>query len=165
MLGTVREHANEALRRAEDEAQAMGHRTVETEHVLLGLRLDSRGIAGRVLADSGVSSEQVRDLVRERLGASRRRVVKRRCSFSTEAKGTLALAKQIALGIREPLGTQHLLVALAERTESGACHILRALDVDPRVLGSTVKRLTWPLHDREAGPYVRHVGSEPVTST
>ena len=155
------DHANLALRCAEDEARAMGHGTVGTEHLLLGLCLDSRGLAGRVLIDADVTIEQVRNLVRERLGAARATRRKRRLPFSTEAESALALASQTARELREPLGTQHILVGIVARTGTGAYHILRALDVDPEEIGFKVKRLAWPLYDREAGPSLR-VMVEPV---
>lgn len=162
MLRGATEHANEALRWAEDEARAMGHTTVGTEHLLLGLCLDSRGIAGRVLVDSEVRTEQVRDLARERLGASPAARRKKRLPMSKEADSALAFASRTAMRLREPLGTQHILVGIVAGAGTGACHILRALDADPDEIGFKVKRLAWPVYDREAGPSVRLLASEPL---
>ncbi len=62
------EHARDAIVRAQAEGREMGHRTVQVEHLLLGLFSDQDGIAGRVFADIGLTVESIRDLVRERLG-------------------------------------------------------------------------------------------------
>ena len=48
--------------RAQDEAREMGHRTVQVEHLLLGLASDQDGISGRVFADFGLTIEPIREL-------------------------------------------------------------------------------------------------------
>lgn len=60
--------AREAIIHAQDEAREMGHGPVQVEHLLVGLFSDHDGIAGRVLADFGLTIAPVRDLVRQRLG-------------------------------------------------------------------------------------------------
>ncbi len=52
------------------EALALGHNYIGTEHVLLGLVRVNEGVAARILLDSGVSAEQVRDEVIRMLGPS-----------------------------------------------------------------------------------------------
>ncbi len=47
------------------EARQLGHDYVDTEHLLLGLVRESEGGAARVLADLGVSYEEVRRRVSE----------------------------------------------------------------------------------------------------
>jgi ATP-dependent Clp protease ATP-binding subunit ClpC len=52
------------------EALALGHNYIGTEHVLLGLARANEGVAARILLDSGVGAEQVRDEVIRTLGPS-----------------------------------------------------------------------------------------------
>ena len=62
-LAGFSEGAHEVLRVARDEAQRLGHSYIGTEHLLLALVQDERGVAGRVLAGLGVELDQVRDRV------------------------------------------------------------------------------------------------------
>ena len=54
LFGMFSEQAREAIVSAQDEVREMGHRTVQVEHLLLGLVTDRDGIAGRVFADFGL---------------------------------------------------------------------------------------------------------------
>jgi hypothetical protein len=51
--------AYDALGRAGEEARRLGHDSIGTEHVLLGLLATDRGLAARVLEDLGVTREAV----------------------------------------------------------------------------------------------------------
>src|SRR5688500_10214708 len=52
-----------------EEAQSAGHRHIGTEHLLLGLVRESGGIAGKALLGLGLTVEQVRAKVFERVPA------------------------------------------------------------------------------------------------
>lgn len=132
------EQGREAIACAQNDAREMGHGTVQVEHLLLGLFSDHDGIAGRVLADFGLTIEPVRDLVRERLGIGSGPVPEGNVRFSPEAKDALRAANRFALG--EP-GTEHVLIVILRRGEGGACEILRSLGADPhRIWGEAGKR-------------------------
>jgi Clp amino terminal domain, pathogenicity island component len=118
------EHAREAIVRAQAEGREMGHRTVQVEHLLLGLFSDQDGIAGRVFADIGLTVEPIRDLVRERLGAASDSPVEREMPFSPEATDALRSANRFGLG--KP-GTEHMLIVTVGPGEGAACEILRVL--------------------------------------
>jgi ATP-dependent Clp protease ATP-binding subunit ClpA len=141
MFEMFTKQARAAIVRALDEAREMGHSTVEVEHLLLGLCSDQGGIAGRVLADFGLTTDAVRDLVRQRLGAGFRSRAAARLPFSPAAKDALRLANQLALG--EP-GTEHILIVIVRRGEGGACEILRALGADPHRIRFETKKRAWP---------------------
>ena len=59
--------ANEALKRAFDEARSLGHDFVGTEHLLIGTLLTGGGIAQGILAARGVTLAAVRERVQQRL--------------------------------------------------------------------------------------------------
>lgn len=52
--------ANRAIRLAIKEANALRQRSVDTEHVLLGLLIENSGVAGMVLRNLGVSADSAR---------------------------------------------------------------------------------------------------------
>lgn len=60
--------AKKVLELAMSEARELGHSYVGSEHLLLGLLLEEKGIAAQVLVHTGVSIERAREKVREILG-------------------------------------------------------------------------------------------------
>jgi ATP-dependent Clp protease ATP-binding subunit ClpC len=57
-------HAKEAIQYAIEEARAMHHNYVGTEHILLGLMHNSQAVAAQVLADFNLDLDAVREEVR-----------------------------------------------------------------------------------------------------
>ena len=53
---------------AQEEARRLGHCWIGTEHVLLGLLAERRGVAARTLANLGLSQEQTRRAIIEMVG-------------------------------------------------------------------------------------------------
>jgi hypothetical protein len=128
-----------------------------------GLCSDQNAIAGRVLADFGLTIDPVRDLVRQRLGAGSSLPCAAWPRFSPNTKDVLRLANQFALG--EP-GTEHVLIVIVRRGEGGACEILRALGADPHRIRFETKKRAWPSSFPRPGAQgeLRVVGSIPVSS-
>jgi ATP-dependent Clp protease ATP-binding subunit ClpC len=62
--------AKKVLEYAIDEARALGHNYLGTEHLLLGLVRDNEGVAAQVLIDLGLRLEHVREEVLNLLGHS-----------------------------------------------------------------------------------------------
>ncbi len=136
----------------------MGHQTVHVEHLLLGLASDPDGIAGRVFADSGLTIEPIRDLIRAQLGVGSDSHAERTVPFSPDAKDALRSAYRFGLG--KP-GTEHMLIVILGRGEGGACEILRVLGADPDRIRFETKQRAWPVTAPGARPTVRLVGSVP----
>lgn len=159
------EPAREAIVCAQDEARALGHGTVQVEHLLLGLFSDKDGIAGQVLARFGLTLNPVRELVRGGRGLDSGELPDRKVQFSPEAKDVLRSANRFGLG--KP-GTEHMLIVIVGRGEGRACDILRALDADPHRIRFETKKLAWPSSVPEPGAGiaadVRIVGSVPAES-
>ncbi len=62
--------AKKVIELAMEEARALGHNYIGTEHLLLGLIRESEGIAAQVLLNSGLSLENVRREIMELLGSA-----------------------------------------------------------------------------------------------
>jgi len=62
--------AKKALELAAEEARALGHNYIGTEHILLGLIREGEGVASQVLMNLGLDLETVRNEVMEILGSS-----------------------------------------------------------------------------------------------
>jgi ATP-dependent Clp protease ATP-binding subunit ClpC len=122
------EPAREAIVCAQNEARQLGDGTIRVEHLLLGLFSDQDGIAGRVLADLGLTIEPIRELIRGRLSTNLGVLPQEKMRFSPEAKDALRSANRFGLG--KP-GTEHMLIVIVARGDGRACDILRAVDADP----------------------------------
>ncbi|WP_433533439.1 Clp protease N-terminal domain-containing protein [Micromonospora sp. CA-263727] len=64
MFERFTDRARAVVRRARDEARAEGRRPVGTEHLLLALLADGDGLAVRVLRDTGVTADDLRERIR-----------------------------------------------------------------------------------------------------
>jgi ATP-dependent Clp protease ATP-binding subunit ClpC len=74
MFERVTNRAKNALGLAQDEAKAMGHGFIGTEHVLLGLLREGEGVAGRALRALGIELEATRADIAEIVGRGPRLV-------------------------------------------------------------------------------------------
>ena len=108
--------SRDVLHFARAEAVRMHHATIGPEHILLGLLLESEGLAGRVLRDMGMHPQQVQRLVKRLSGATLQRDASPTLRNSTEVLLTIALdeAKQ---SNSSSVDTQHLLLALLRQQE------------------------------------------------
>ena len=68
MFERFTERARQAVVLAGDEARALKHNYLGTEHILLGLLREDEGIAGRVLESFGITVEEVRAWVARVVG-------------------------------------------------------------------------------------------------
>lgn len=68
MLQRFTQHARHAVRLAQQEASALGHEYLGTEHLLLGLLAEGAGAAAGVLTELGIDSETIRSNVVEVIG-------------------------------------------------------------------------------------------------
>jgi ATP-dependent Clp protease ATP-binding subunit ClpA len=153
--------ASQAVKRAEEEARAMRHVTVEPEHQFLALLGIRSGITSNVLADAGLRVGLVRRLVQERLGPGSEQVPEGRIPFSRAAMEAMDAASRVAFTVGSAqIGTEHLLLAMVSLLNDGAAVlIIRELNVDPAVIGVGIKksfeRPTGPGEDPN-GPRMTH---------
>jgi ATP-dependent Clp protease ATP-binding subunit ClpC len=109
------------------EALRLRHDHIGPEHLLLGILREGSGVAVQLLAEGGTSLDKIRSTVCAAIssplnpgGAAARR--------TPAAERVLALAEVLAAGA--PLGSHHLLEALARVDASMAGRALAALGVD-----------------------------------
>ncbi len=115
-LGRFTPASRDVLRFARAEAARMHHATIGPEHILLGLLLESEGLAGRVLRDMGLQPQQVQRLVARLSGAKIQRDANPTLRNSTEVLLTLAIDE--AKRHNTPsVDTQHLLLAILRQQE------------------------------------------------
>ena len=109
---------------ARQEAQALKHGSIGTEHILLGLFGQGEGLAGRVLESLDITPERVRERVVEAVGTGQEEPPQQ-IPFTAQAKQALELALREALNLgHNYIGTEHILLGLACENEGLAARIL-----------------------------------------
>jgi ATP-dependent Clp protease ATP-binding subunit ClpA len=132
---------------AQEEARALWHNYIGTEHLLLGLLREHGGVAARVLDSLDINVEPVRASV-VRLVGSGEEITEGRAPFTPRAKKMLELALRESLTLGHTyIGTEHLLLGLVRENEGVAARILLDFDADAQKIRNAVIRA---LSDPEA---------------
>jgi len=114
---------------AHEAAQALGHGYIGTEHLLLGLFAEPESIAARVLAELGITRDDVEGFVVETVG--RMDDGSGHLPFTPRAKQAMehALREALALG-HNYIGTEHLLLGLLREGDGLAASYLASRGAD-----------------------------------
>jgi ATP-dependent Clp protease ATP-binding subunit ClpC len=149
------ERARQVVVLAQEEARALGHGSIGTEHLLLGLVREGEGIGANVLSSLGVTLEGVRAAVVARVGRGAGGQTGQ-IPFTPDAKKTLELSLRQALSFKHNyIGTEHILLGLAQAdpaTLDGAGVSGGAVrDEVLRQLGGAAAGVGWE-HELEALP-------------
>ncbi len=130
MFERFREPARQAIVLAQDEARRLGHPTLGTEHLLLGLLGLDAGITTNALAEMGCTSDDVRlrvvQIVGEGTGSPSDQL-----PFTYAAKETLEQAgREATASGHTTVGPEHILLALAAEEEGVAAEIFLEQGID-----------------------------------
>jgi prophage maintenance system killer protein len=126
--------AREVIISAQQEALALHHGFIGTEHLLLGLLRDRHGVAGRTLHALGVSPEAAREQVLDIVGGSQHELAGH-IPLTPRSKKVLELAVQEAVRLGHLyVGTEHILLGLVREGDGVGWHVLHRLGLTvPRV--------------------------------
>ena len=109
------ERARQVVVLAQDEARALKHNYIGTEHILLGLLREEEGLAARVLESLDITVEEVRAQVARIVGQGDE-VTTGQIPFTPRAKKVLELALREALSLgHNYIGTEHILLGPRSR--------------------------------------------------
>jgi ATP-dependent Clp protease ATP-binding subunit ClpA len=163
---------------ARAEAAELGHSTIDSEHLLLGLLRVGNGVAGMILAESGVTVDAVRDkvvpesgtsspvdpatalaaigidlgAVRDAIETSFGKGALRGATspkFTPRAHDVLRNSAMASHALRHRyIGTEHLLLGLLQERDSLACETLASFGIDLDDLKRQVRRRVAPEQDR-----------------
>ena len=92
------ERARQVVVLAQDEARALRHDYIGTEHILLGLLREQEGLAARVLESFDVTVEDVRAIVAQVVGKGEE-VTTGQIPFTPRAKKVLELSLKEGLSL------------------------------------------------------------------
>jgi ATP-dependent Clp protease ATP-binding subunit ClpC len=149
---------------AQDEARALKHNYIGTEHILLGLFREQEGLAARVLEYLDVRVEDVRREVARIVGQGDE-MPTGQIPFTPRANKVLELALREALALgHDYIGTEHILLGLVRENDGVGARILLDLGADPDSIRSEITRmLSGPAQKRRPHPPNRvETTSEPA---
>ena len=118
------EKANLCLNKAVEVAEDSGHTYIGSEHILLGLLDSSDSVAGKILANRGVTYKKVYDLIRETVGTGMPTELTP-ADFTPRSKHIIESALTLANAMKQSLaGTEHLLISICREGNGYACQLL-----------------------------------------
>jgi ATP-dependent Clp protease ATP-binding subunit ClpC len=166
MFERFTERARQVVVLAQDEARALRHNYIGTEHLLLGLLREEEGLAARVLGSLDVTLDEVRMQVVRVVGEGEEPFMSGQIPFTPRAKKVLELSLREAMALgHNYIGTEHILLGIVRENEGVAARILLDFDADAQTIrkqiigmlgGSELERVI-ALKDRaiEAGEFER----------
>lgn len=145
MLWSMFELFSDGARRvivhAQDEARALNHSHIGTEHLLLGVLAEDNGVGARVLEALGISLDDSRRKVVEIVGRGGS-VPSGPAPFTPRAKTALTLSLRESMRLDSSyIGTGHVLLGLIAEGEGIAAQVLVTLGVDLRSARGAVVEL------------------------
>ena len=125
MFERYTERARRVLFFARYEASQLGSISIETEHLLLGLIREGKGLTSRIFARSHLSLENIRKEIEGRTVFREKVSTSVEIPFSTETKRVLQHAAEEADRLlHNYIGTEHLLLGILREDRSVAASIL-----------------------------------------
>ena len=132
------EKAQNALRLSYEAASALGHNYVGSEHILLGLLGEKRGVASKILLSYGVTGDALTAAIVQAIGKGTPGV--QPMGMTPHAKEIMELAAAEAAGQGAGyIGTEHMLMAILREKDSSAMGLLRSLGTDARAIYRTLE--------------------------
>ena len=154
MFERFTERARQVVVLAQDEARALKHNYIGTEHILLGLLREEEGLAARVLESLDITVEEVRAQVARIVGQGDE-VTTGQIPFTPRAKKVLELALREALSLgHNYIGTEHILLGLVRENEGVAARILLDFDADAEKIRNEIIRMLSGPGRRQSGASV-----------
>jgi ATP-dependent Clp protease ATP-binding subunit ClpA len=135
------ERARQVVVLAQEEARALRHNYIGTEHLLLGLLREEEGLAARVLESLDLTIEEVRAQIARIVGQGDE-ILTGQIPFTPRAKLVLELSLREALSLgHNYIGTEHILLGLIRENQGVAARILLDFDADAEKIRNEVIRM------------------------
>ena len=135
------DNANDVLSLAQEEAERALHSWVGTEHLLLGLLCEGKGVAAKVLTNLGVQIDVVRSTILSLLGADPWWIVRPIAHTSRVNEVIVISFREARQTGHDHVGTEHVLCGLLLEGEGIAAHLLDDLGVSLEKVRAEIARL------------------------
>jgi ATP-dependent Clp protease ATP-binding subunit ClpC len=165
MFERFTERARQVVVLAQEEARALKHNYIGTEHLLLGLLREEEGIAAQVLNTLDVTLDEHRIQVAQIVGQGDDTAAGQ-IPFTPRAKKVLELAVDEARRMgHHYIGTEHLLLGLVRQPEGVAIDVLKRLGVSPEEIRRQTRRALQESPMASAGRSESSPSQEPRSSS
>ncbi|GLY83679.1 Clp protease N-terminal domain-containing protein [Actinoallomurus iriomotensis] len=137
---------------AQEAARTHKHDLIGTEHILLGLLGEPRGLAYEVLTAKAESEQRIREAIGEAMPPAGKKALRGHIAFAPASKEAIEQARRASTDLGHGwVGTEHTLLGLIRSEESPAARILRDLGFTSDELHETVRtEITERLAARDA---------------
>lgn len=126
------ENANDALNRAIEKARELGHESIGSEHMILGILENGENPASHILRHLGITERGFEEKLKEKAGVRAPSEVTP-ADFTPRSKRILQIAAAQAARLgQKAVGTEHLLLAVLEEGDGYGIRILAELGAGPR---------------------------------
>ncbi len=130
----------QAIQYAREEALRLGHDSIATEHLLLGLIHLGEGSAIRILQNLGVDLEEVRETIEEAIESPSTTLKMGNIPFTKRAEKVLKMSYSEGKNLAsENIGTSHLLLALLKDEEGLAAQVLMSYNISYEAVRSEME--------------------------
>jgi ATP-dependent Clp protease ATP-binding subunit ClpC len=137
-------HARNVVVSAQEEARALDHNYIGTEHLLLGLLATSDSLASASLTALGYTHDNVREAVQTIVGRGKASPGGH-IPFTPRAKKVLELSLREALHLKHNyIGTEHILLGLLREGEGRAAQVLADKHPLDRIRQEVLARIESP---------------------
>ena len=141
------EKANNALNYSIESAENFGHTYVGSEHILFGLLKEGTGVAAVVLSELGINDSELENIIRTEIGVGSRTSLNTD-DFTPRTKRILQMAVMQAATLgHNYVGTEHLLIAIIEESDSYAVRFLNEMGTSAKAI---LEKLSSTMGDYEA---------------
>ena len=141
MFERFTERARQVVVLAQDEARALRHNYIGTEHLLLGLLREQEGLAARALGGLDIELEAMRAQV-GRIVGSGEEVATGQIPFTPRSKKVLELSLREARAMNHQyIGTEHILLGLVRANDGVAVRLLLDAGADAETIRNAIIRL------------------------
>ncbi|MFG2440238.1 Clp protease N-terminal domain-containing protein [Streptomyces sp. NPDC048508] len=128
---------------AQEAARTHKHDFIGTEHLLLGLLGEPRGLAHAMLVAKSGSEQRIRDAVAAAMPPAGEKAPRGHIAFRPESKAAIEEARRASADLgHDRVGTEHTLLGLIRTEDSPAARILRSLGFTQDELRATVRAET-----------------------
>lgn len=125
---------------AQEAARTHKHDSIGTEHLLLGLLGEPRGLAHELLVAKAGSEQRVREVIGEALPPTGEKALRGHIAFREDSKQAIGQARGASADLgHDWVGTEHTLLGLIRGEESPAARILSTLGFTPDELTEKVR--------------------------
>jgi ATP-dependent Clp protease ATP-binding subunit ClpA len=167
-LSNFSPRAQQVLALARKEADRLNHNFVGTEHLLLGIIKLGQGTAVGVLANMGLSLDDVQHEVEQWIGVGSERKPLGATPYTPRFKKVLALAGKEAKALNHTyVGTEHILLGLLGEGDGVAPRVLKKLGVEiettrQNILNELDPNYSPPAEKKAMSQNAKHPEREPI---